>query len=168
MRQEETVLLYTQEDCLENEKRLKREWGRLALCVLPILAASIAGFVLRVQLLAIGGAAAVCGVLIFLIDLKILPLVRYGRFLKEVLSGLRHEMAGTLVRIGEEEVYEDSVYFREIIVNIYEDLAEEGERRFLMGFEKPVPAELLGKDVKVTHHGSYLLAVEPLKGAENP
>ena len=49
-------------------------------------------------------------------------------------AGLTRKTAGTLVRVGEDEIYENGVIFHEMIVNIYEDMAPEGERRFLIVF----------------------------------
>jgi len=86
--------------------------------------------------------------------------VRYGRYLKEVHSGLSRKTLGTLVRIGSDPVYTDGVNFREIILNIYEDMSEEGERRFLQDWRREMPAEWLNQDIIVTSHGSYLLEME--------
>ena len=48
------------------------------------------------------------------------------------------------------------------IINIYEDMSAEGERRFLLEGTKSVDSSLLGKDVAVTSHGNFVLDVEPL------
>jgi len=79
-----------------------------------------------------------------------------------VTTGLTRRTAGTLVRLGEDEVYEDGVYFHEVIINIYEDMSAEGERRFLLEGTKNVDPSLLGKDVAVTSHGNFVLDVELL------
>ena len=70
------------------------------------------------------------------------------------------------MRLGEDEVYEDGVYFHEVIINIYEDMSTEGERRFLLEGTKSVDSSLLGKDVAVTSHGNFVLDVEPLDKKE--
>ena len=67
-----------------------------------------------------------------------------------------------LMRIGEERVYQDGVWLYELILNVYEDLSEEGERRFLLDCQKPRPDALIGSDVALTSHGSFALAIEPL------
>ena len=68
------------------------------------------------------------------------------------------------MRIGSEDIYEDGVIFRELILNIYEDMAPEGERRFLIEPGMPVDMTLIGRDVAVTSHDKVVLAVEPLGG----
>lgn len=49
-----------------------------------------------------------------------------------------------------------------MIVNIYEDMAPEGERRFLIEPAMPLDTALIGRDVAVTSHDKVVLAVEPL------
>lgn len=160
-------MLYQEKDLEVNRLRARREGLRMALCALPFLAAGVVAFALRREALAIAGFALACASAIFLGDLRLMPVVRYGRFLGNIFSGLKRETAGTLVRLGEEEIYEDGVYFRELILNIYEDMDEEGERRFLLERAKPAPDNLVGRDVKVTSHGSIVLAVEPMGGKED-
>ena len=71
-------------------------------------------------------------------------------------------MSGTLVRVGEDDIYENGVIFHEMIVNIYEDMTPEGERRFLIEPGMPLDTALIGRDVAVTSHDKVVLAVEPL------
>ena len=67
------------------------------------------------------------------------------------------------MRIGSDPVYQDGVNFHEVILNIYEDMAEEGERRFLLDVNKEIPQDWIGQDVVVTSHGSFLLDVAPVE-----
>ncbi len=158
-------MLYAETDILQNKARMKREARRAALLALPMLALAIAGFLIRSQPLCLAGALLCGGVLIFLGDLRVAPLWRYGKFLREITGGLSHKTAGTLVRLGEEPVFEDGVWMRECILNIYEDQSEEGERRFLLDCAKTLPDGLLGRDVALTSHGNAVLGVEPLGSA---
>ena len=105
------------------------------------------------------------GVMILLWDLFVSPCLRYARYLSDVTSGLTRRTAGTVVRLGEDRVFRDGVWFNELILNIYEDLSEEGERRFLLDCAKQVPPELMNQDVALTSHGNYVLDVAPLGGA---
>lgn len=127
------------------------------LCMLPFLAAAVAGFVLRVEVLCTGGCILAGAAAIFLYDLRVKPALRYCAFLQEAHSGLTRQTGGALVRIGCDPVYQDGVDFYEIILNIYEDMDEEGERRFLLDAKKEIPSDWLHRDVIVTSHGSYLL-----------
>ena len=155
-------MYYAQRDIELNQKRKKQECLTALGLMLPFLALCAAGFAVRNQALCTAGLMAACAAAIFWGDLRVMPMIRYGRFLKNVTTGLTHKTAGTLVRLGEDDVYEDGVYFHEVIINIYEDMSEEGERRFLLEGTKSVDPSLLGKDVAVTSHGNFVLNVEPL------
>lgn len=160
MRREEKTVFYQAEDCDKNRRQVKHELKMMLLCVLPFLALGAAGFIVRNEILAIIGFAAACALAIFLTDLRLMPVVRYGRFLNEIMSGLRHDTVGCVVSFGTEPVYENGVDFREMIVNIYEDMSPDGERRFLLEYHRDVPKELIGQNVKVTSHGSYVMGLE--------
>ena len=156
--------LYAQADFDANQKDKQREVCIALLCALPFLITAIAAFVLRIEWLCIAGAI-LCGAIIILrYDLRIGPAIHYGRFLREMHSGLTKKTLGTLVRVSEDLVYQDHVFSHEITVNIYEDMDEEGERRFLLDREKAFPAEWMGKDIVVTSHGSFVLEAELYDG----
>lgn len=148
---------YDQTDFNTSKKEKSSAIGLTLLVMLPFLAAAVAGFVLRVEPMCTAGCILAGAAAIFLYDLRVKPAVRYCAFLQEAHSGLTRQTGGALVRIGCDPVYQDGVNFYEVIVNIYEDLDEEGERRFLLDTKKEVPAEWLDRDVIVTSHGSYLL-----------
>ena len=148
---------YEQTDFDRSKKEKSAAIRFMLLVMLPFLAAAAAGFMLRLEpLCALGfflaGAAAV-----FLYDLRVKPALRYHAYLSEAHSGLSRQTVGTLVRIGCDPVYQDGVNFYEVILNIYEDMDEEGERRFLLDERKEIPSDWLGRDLIVTSHGSYLL-----------
>lgn len=155
-------MYYAQQDIELNKKRKRKELLTMLGLMLPFLALCAAGFIARNQAFCTAGLIAACAAAIFWGDLRVAPVMRYGRFLNDVTTGLTHKTAGALVRLGKDEVYEDGVYFHEVILNIYEDMSVEGERRFLLEGTKSVDPALLGKDVAVTSHGNFVLNVEPL------
>ena len=128
----------------------------------PVLALAVAAVLLRREILCMAGCILCGAVWVFLWDWRLAPVCRYGRFLREVTSGLTRRTAGMLMRIGEERVFQDGVWLYELILNVYEDLSEEGERRFLLDCQKPRPDALVGSDVALTSHGSFALAIEQL------
>lgn len=154
--------MYSEADFTLNRRMRGDALLRMALCALPGLIAAIAGAAMRIELLCMAGLILCFGVLIFLIDLKLMPVLRYGRFLREATTGLSHKTAGTLVRLGTDPVYTDGVWFYELILNEYEDMSEEGERRFLFDCAKEAPRALLGRDVVLTSHGNVVLDVEAM------
>lgn len=155
--------LYAQADFDANRREKRRQIRRTLILALPFFAMAIAAFVLRIELLCIAGFVIAGSILIFLYDLRIKPALRYGRYLAEAHSGLTRQTVGALVRIGSDPVYQDGVNFHEVILNIYEDMAEEGERRFLLDVNKEIPQDWIGQDVVVTSHGSFLLDVAPVE-----
>ena len=148
---------YDQTDFDKSKKEKSSSIRFALLLMLPFLAAAVAGFLLRIELMCTAGCILAGAAVIFLYDLRIKPALRYSAFLAEAHSGLTRQTGGALVRIGCDPVYQDGVNFYEIILNIYEDLDEEGERRFLLDAKKEIPGEWLQRDVIVTSHGSYLL-----------
>lgn len=157
-------MFYQAEDCEKNRRKVKHEVKMMLLCVLPCLALGAAGFAVRNEILAIIGFAAACALVIFLWDLRLMPVIRYGRYLDEIMGGLCHDTVGCVMSFGKEPVYESGVNFREMIINVYEDLSVEGERRFLLEYTREVPEELIGQNVKVTSHGNYVMGLEKGKG----
>ena len=153
--------LYAQTDFDENRQEKRRQITRALLIALPFFVIAIAAFVLRIEMLCIAGLVIAGAILIFLYDMRIKPALRYSRYLAEAHSGLTRQTVGALVRIGSDLVYEDGVNFHEVILNIYEDMDAEGERRFLMDAKKEIPQDWIGQDVVVTSHGSFLLEAEP-------
>lgn len=151
---------YNQTDFDLSKAEKKRAFRALALFALPFFALAVAAFVLRKQALCMVGCAACGCAAILLWDLKVKPALRYGSYLAEVNSGMSHQTLGTLVRISEDLTYDGGIDFYEVILNIYEDLAEEGERRFLLDCKKELPREWIGRDVVVTSHGNMLLEAQ--------
>jgi len=156
--------LYSQADFDENKACKRREIRFALLCALPFLIVAVAAFALRIERLCIAGMILCGAALILLYDLRIGPAVHYGRFLAEMHSGLTKKTLGTLVRVSDDLVYQDHVYSHEIIINIYEDMDEEGERRFLLDQEKAFPDEWMGRDIVVTSHGSFVLEAALYEG----
>ena len=152
--------MYSKADFEKNSVQKKRMLIYMLLFSLPGFALAAAGLIARIELMCSGGLILACAVLIFLYDLKLKPVLRYGKYLKEIHSGLSRKTAGALVRIGMDPVYMDGVWLTEIILNVYEDMSEEGERRFLLDSTKPAPQEMLGYDVALTSHGNFVLDIE--------
>lgn len=148
---------YDQTDFDKSKKEKSTAIRKTLLFMLPFLAVCVAAFVLRIEPLCALGLFLAGAVAIFMYDLRVKPALRYDAYLAEAHSGLTRQTVGALVRIGQDPVYQDGVNFYEVILNIYEDMDEEGERRFLLDEKKEMPADWLGCDIVVTSHGSYLL-----------
>ena len=155
--------MYTEKDNALNSQRIKKEVMRMGLCMLPFFALAVTAFILRIEPLCIIAVILMASVVLFIWDLRIGPLMRYKAFLAEIHSGLFRETVGALVRVSPDPVYQDGVFSREIFINIYEDMSEEGERRFLLDCAKEYDERLMGSDVVIKSHGSYVLDMAPVK-----
>jgi len=155
--------LYTEEDVARSRSDVKSGLMRMLLFALPFFAVAAAGFVVRNQVLCTAGAILAGASMILTYDIRVMPARRYRNHLAEIHAGLTRQTVGTLVRVGADPVHDIGLNFTEIILNIYEDMDVEGERRFLLDVKKPPVDEWLGQDVVVTHHGSYVLEICPVE-----
>ena len=151
---------YARADYEENRAKKKKALRLMIAAGVPFFVLAAMGFVMRLQALCMAASILCCSSLIFLYDLKVKPAMRYGRYLREIAEGTSHRTLGTLVRVSGDLTYEDGVNFREVIINIYEDMDEEGERRFLLDAKKEMPAEWLGCDVVLTSYGSCIVGAQ--------
>lgn len=155
---------YSQADFEASKKEKSSAVLTLLLAALPFLVGAVVSFILRIEIVCTI-CCFLCGAaIIFLTDLKVMPAMRYGSFLAEAHSGLTRKTAGALVRVSEDVVYQDGVDFREVIINVYEDMSEEGERRYLLDARKEMPPELMGKDIALLSHGNFVLGAQMLGG----
>ena len=157
---ENEIRLYSEADFAESRKTKKKAIRRMFFCALPFLAGAAVCFALRLQTACALCMIAFCSALIFLYDLQVKPSVRYARCLSEMKSG-------SFVRISEDLTYEEGVNFREVIINVYEDMDEEGERRFLLDERREIPREWLNRDIVITSFGNMVTGVRLHNGGEN-
>lgn len=149
----------TEKDLAVNRARCRREIARTALAALAFFALAVVAFILRSEPLCIAAALLCGGVVIFLTELRVMPLWRYGRFLADMRGGLSHETRGTLVSVGEKPIDEHGVLMRECILDIHAPPPKETQRRFLLDAARPVPQTLVGQDVTLTSHDIYVLDI---------
>ena len=148
--------MYKEEDRIKAVKTEKNELARCLILAGLLLMVGIVFFVLRKQGLCLLFLLLGLFSAIFLADLRVLPARNYRKWLEEILSGTSHETVGRLIRIGDEEVMEDGNCFHELVINIYEDNAEEGLRRFLLDSSKTIQIPE-GTIVTVTSHDHWVL-----------
>ncbi len=153
-------MLYTDDDFARADIAVRREAVLLFAFTLPFFACAVIALCLRSQIFCCIFTILLSFSAIFLLDTRLIPVLRYRSWIREAQSGLSHETAGVLMSIGSEDVWENGMRLRELILNIYSDLAEEGERRFLLDAAKKVPEEFLGRVVVVKSHDTSILGVK--------
>lgn len=156
---------YTQWDDEQNRKEKRAAVRTMIFTAVPCFAVAAAAFAARIEPLCTAAVILMGCLLVFFVDIRLLPAVRYGRLLDEIRSGSSHRTLGTLMRVSEDLTHENGVDFREVIINVYEDLSEEGERRFLLDSKKEMDTGLLGQDVVLTSYGNVILESEAYKPA---
>lgn len=92
-------MFYTEKKLEDNQICLRREIIKMLLAALPFLAVCVVGFAARNQTVCTIGLVLACAAVIFVGDLFVAPVVRYGKFLRDLFSGLTRKTAGTLVRV---------------------------------------------------------------------
>ena len=97
-------MMYGQADFEQNGRQKRRELTVMLLAGVPLLALAVVGFAMRAEAVCIAGCILFGAVEVFLWDWRLAPVLRYGKFLREVTSGLTRKTAGTLVAIGGERV----------------------------------------------------------------
>ena len=153
---ETEIRLYQENDFAESRKERNAMIRRMLFFALPFLAGAAAAFALRLEALCIFCAVAFCSVLVFLYDLLVKPAVTYDRHLGEIQRGSSHDTLGTLVSVSKDLTYAEGINFREVIINIYEDMDEEGERRFLLDERRELPQEWMNRDVVISSYGNVV------------
>ena len=161
------IRLYQETDFEHGRREKKLAIRRMLLCALPFPVCAAAAFALRHEPLCIASAFVFCAVLILLYDLWVKPARRYDRFLREVREGSSHDTRGTLVRISETLTHEEGINFYEVILNIYEDMDEEGERRFLLDERRQLPEDWMGRDIVISSYGSMIVGARLYAGGES-
>lgn len=159
-------MMYGQEDARTNGERMKRQI-LLTLCVFAaLLAVTGVLFALRLQIPSVAAGMVLGAAMIFLIDLRVMPLVRYGRLLDHIFTGLRRETTGILQEINtQDRVLAEGNWFYELTL-VLEDCGANDENRRLFYFDcaKPLPENLIGKRVVLS---SYEKTVVGLCAAED-
>ena len=154
---ETEIRLYRETDFVDSRKEKNAMIGRMFLCALPFLAGAAVAFALRMEGLCIFCTIAFCSVLVFLYDLLVKPAVTYDRHLCEIRAGSSHDTLGTLVSISKDLTYSEGINFREVIINIYEDMDEEGERRFLLDERRELPEAWMNRDIVISSYGNVVV-----------
>ena len=156
---ESNVNLYCESDIALANEVLRKEILRLLVFVCFPLVLTVFFFIRRQKWFCITAAFLFCSTVVFLMDLKVLPAFCYNRWLHEILHERHHETAGTLISIGTDYIFENRLCFKEVMLNEYTNLPQEGERRFLMDAGKSLPQDLIDHTVVITSHETFITGI---------
>jgi len=121
--------MYSEQDMNEINARIRRHWLALAPVLLVIAAGYVWALAARQKALAMAlgpllFVAACYGVLA-----RLLPCLRYRRFLKDVASGLSRDMRGTIVAVSDAPELQDGAMVLPVRLRLAADEAGGGEKK---------------------------------------
>ena len=99
--------MYTERDMEDIRRRIRRDWLALALAAIVLLAAYVAGMLLRVKPMMLAAGVLLVVAVIFLFLFFLLPDLRYRRFLMEMGEGLMREACGNVLSVSDEPELQD-------------------------------------------------------------
>jgi len=148
--------MYTENDRIITGKSIRKWSAVLILVTLVFLAAVAAGLILRSMVLTV--AASVLGVwaFLFVFFMFLNPMLKYGKFLKNLEAGLKRDAEGAVVSISPDTEEQDGA-----VVHTMQLLVAEGdERRLYLNAAKKefFPAE--GEHILAHCCGRHVIAIE--------
>lgn len=151
--------MYNRNDMQEARRSLNRCRGLLASGLAPLLAVYALGIVNGLQGLMLGALLAGFAWAVLIGDLKLLPALRYVRFLREMEGGLRRSTDCALEALEEEVQMQDGVPVHALHVRLTED----GDSRILyVNAAKAAKLPAMGSRVKITGYGRHVVACEEI------
>ena len=149
--------MYNSNDMQEARRSLNRCSGLLALMLAPLLALYVLGIIKGLEGLMLSALLIgfICTVLI--VDLKLLPVLRYLRFLKEMEKGLRRKLECKLESLDVQMQMQDGVRVHALHVS-----ADGGSRIFYVNASKMELLPKMGARVVLTSYGRHVLNCEVL------
>lgn len=152
--------MYSQIDMQEARRSLNRCCGLLALIVVPPLAVYVLGVLKGWQALMLAALLAGFACTVFICDLKLLPVLRYVRFLREMEQGLRRTADCVLDHLDDEVQLQDGVRVHALHVRLKED----GDSRiFYVNVSKAALLTWTGAAVRITAYGRHVVDFEVLR-----
>lgn len=151
--------MYNQNDIQEARRSLNRCCGLLVSVLLPLLAVYLMGILKGWQgmMLAVLLAGFACAVLVC--DLKLLPVLRYVRFLEGMEKGLRRSMDCTLERLDTHVQMQDGIRVYALHVRLK---ADGDSRIFYVNASKVNCLPQMGAQVRLTGYGRHVVRCEVL------
>lgn len=150
--------MYNETD-IQGASGLARRWALVcALVGLLLIGTLVIGLVLHSRLIATFLTAAVAMLLYFVIDMALLPRVRYARHLKDIGEGLSRDAAVELKSISESPRALNGIVVYDVICRVGPE--PEDERLFYFDAQKPLPNVAPGESLLITSFGSYITALQ--------
>lgn len=151
--------MYSSMDMQEARRSLNRCCGLLALIVAPLLAVYVLGVLMGWQGLMLAVLLVGFACVVFVCDLKLLPALRYVRFLRDMERGLRRNVDCVLDRMAEDVQLQDGVHVHALHVRLKEG---SDSRIFYVNVSKAALLPVMGTEVRITAYGRHVVDFEVL------
>ncbi|MGI6183903.1 MAG: hypothetical protein ACOYIH_07315 [Candidatus Fimadaptatus sp.] len=149
--------MYSNEDTLVNNARIKKIVTVLCVALAISIAALVPTLIFRVQW-ATDVVSCLCAAFImFFWSMKLTPLLHYRRFLRSMNNGMSHEMVAEFVSISPDLATHEGVSAH--VFEMSEGPKEKGDdlRLFYWDASKPAPDLQPGEMLRVTSHGGFVI-----------
>ena len=148
--------MYTTADLMAVSRQKNKRIGLLAIPVLLLLAGIVVSLIVRVEWLTSLLSMVLGILLVFCLDMFILPLHRYEKHLAHALGGKTRQVTGCLKEMEETAVDKEGLPFYPLIININKMENEEDDRLFYWDARRPLPPWHLGGQVTLTSYDKLI------------
>ncbi len=149
--------MYSSEDTTVNNARIKKIVTVLAVALVLGIAALVPTLIFRVQWATDVVSCVFGAFIIFFWSMKLTPLIRYRRFLREIGNGMSRVMVAEFVSFSPDISTHDGVDAH--VFEMSEGPKEKGEdlRTFYWDDSKPAPEIQPGEMLRITSHGAFII-----------
>lgn len=149
--------MYSSEDTTVTNARIKKIVTVLAVALVLGIAALVPTLIFRVQWATDVVSCVFGAFIIFFWSMKLTPLIRYRRFLREIGNGMSRVMVAEFVGFSPDISTHDGVDAH--VFEMSEGPKEKGEdlRTFYWDDSKPAPEIQPGEMLRITSHGAFII-----------
>ncbi|MBQ9324630.1 MAG: hypothetical protein IJ246_02550 [Clostridia bacterium] len=151
--------MYSENDLVSARKQLRRRWLCLLLPSILLFALQVFYITQRNEPMTTALGIILVVLFIFAFELFVLPVQKYTRFVREVVTGPHHDVDGVFEQFDAETSLIDGVVFRGMHVTCLDDLGDPYDRLFYLDAQKPAPSLSKGQKVSITYHDRQIIAL---------
>ena len=153
------VDFYTEKDDICAAARLRRSIIGMCAVLLPMIALYVLAILKGARMGMLAALLAAFAWILFWGDMRLIPALRYGAFLKDMRMGLRRSTECILVRLEEKEQMQDGVRVRALHVRICDG---EDSRIFYLNASHGEHCPAMGMQVRIFSYGRHILSCDIL------
>lgn len=148
--------MYSEQDVLRvNAEKRKRLWCAFLVLGLSVLV-MIIGLIIRNEILSTYVAALIACLFYAVLELYVMPWVRYGRYMKDIDQGLSRHTDASFVSVLDQPRDNNGVLFYDFVVRVQGEGEDEGERLFYYDADKALPSFSQGEKLHIVSFGNYI------------